>query len=274
MRDPQPGRGTLEVSYIGGRTAVTRAQAFSPLKLLSPRRRGPAAWIYTSSMGGGLVAGDRIDMEVRVGPRARCVITTQSSTKVYKNPSNARCGQRLRATVCEDALLVLAPDAVTCFAGASYQQQQRIDLEPGSSLVVVDWLTSGRRARGECWSFSGFQSRLDVYLGPEHLLADSLRLDPNDGPLQAPHRLGRFHCLATVVVIGEPLREAIDRLLEQHARQPIQCNAPLIDAASQIRHGAILRILGTTTEQVACYQRDKLCFLTKFLGDTPWARKW
>jgi urease accessory protein len=225
-------------------------------------------------MGGGLVAGDQIDIDVRVGPRARCVITTQSSTKVYKNPANAQCGQRLRATVCEDALLVLAPDPVTCFAGASYKQQQRIELERGGSLVVVDWLTSGRRARGECWSFSGFRSRLDVFLGPEHLLADSLCLDPNDGPIEAPHRLGRFHCLATVVVIGELLCEAIERLLEQIARQPIRRNAPLINSASRIRHGAILRILGTTTEQVACYQREKLCFLANLLGDTPWARKW
>ena len=51
-----PGHGTLELQKVAGRTVVTRSQASSPLKLLTPRRRHPAAWVYTSTFGGGMVA--------------------------------------------------------------------------------------------------------------------------------------------------------------------------------------------------------------------------
>ncbi|CAN0060109.1 unnamed protein product [Discosporangium mesarthrocarpum] len=35
-------------------------------------------------------------------------------------------------------------------------------MEQGSSLVLVDWLTSGRMSRGEGWSFSSMESRNEV----------------------------------------------------------------------------------------------------------------
>ena len=274
MEKPQQGRGILEVSCVEGRSAITRAQAVNPLKLLTPRRREAAAWVYASTFGGGLVAGDEVDLEVKIGPRATCVIGTQSYTKVYKNPEKLPCGQRLRATVSEDALLVLAPDPVTCFAGATYHQQQRFDVHPDGALVVVDWLTSGRRARGECWAFSQYCSKMDVYLGPGHVFADRLLLDSVDGPLEAPYRMGRFHCLAVVILIGERLGDEIQRLLRQVNQQPAKPGSQIIESASPIRHGAVLRIMGTETEQVAQHLQKHLCFLDKFLGDTPWARKW
>lgn len=274
MSETQPGRGVLELSFIAGRTNVTRARATSPLKLLAPRRRGPAAWVYTSTYGGGLVAGDEIDIDIRVGPKAICVIGTQSSTKVYRNPTGLPSRQMVRATVAEGATLVLAPDPVTCFAGATYEQQQRFYLHPGGALVMIDWLTSGRRARGERWAFSRYRSRLDVYFGQEHLLADALLLHPGDGPLESPYRLGRFNCLALVVLLGEPLAEASRLLVEHVSGQPLGRGSPIIDAASPIRHGAVLRILGETAEQVGRRLKDKLCFVSEFLGESPWARKW
>lgn len=270
----QLGHGVLEVSWVNGRSAITRAQAANPLNLLTPRRRETAAWVYTSTFGGGLVAGDEIDLEVKIGPRATCVINTQSFTKVYKNPEKLPCSQRLRATVSEHALLVLAPDPITCFAGATYKQQQRFDVQPDGALVVVDFLTSGRRARGECWQFSQYCSQLDVYLGQEHVLADRLLLDSVDGPLKAPYRMGRFHCLAVVVLIGKRLGEEKQRLLEQVNKQPVKRESQIIEAASPIPHGVVLRIVGMATEQVTQHLQEKLRFLEKFLGDTPWARKW
>jgi urease accessory protein len=248
--------------------------ATSPLKLLIPRRPGPAAWVYTSTYGGGLVAGDEIDLQVRLGPQAAGVMSTQSSTKVYKNPVGQPCRQTIRATVEEGALLVLAPDPITCYAGARYEQRQQIQLHRGGNIVVVDWLTSGRRARAERWAFSRYQSRLDVDLDQERVLTDALLLDPADGPLDSPFRLGRFHCLAVVVLIGDRLEEASRNLLERVGEKPIDRRARLIDSASPIRQGVVLRVLGETTELVARYLSVALSFLGEFLGETPWARKW
>ncbi|CAN0333704.1 unnamed protein product, partial [Ectocarpus sp. 8 AP-2014] len=41
-------------------------------------------------------------------------------------------------------------------------QHQRFLLEHDSSLVLVDWLTSGRMSRGEGWAFNRLESRNEV----------------------------------------------------------------------------------------------------------------
>lgn len=73
-------------------------------------------------------------------------IKTQGSTKVFKClPASEGCSQHITATVAKDALLVLVPDPVTCFDDSKYQQIMIFKLHADASLVVVDWLTSGRK---------------------------------------------------------------------------------------------------------------------------------
>jgi urease accessory protein len=239
-----------------------------------PRRRGAAASVYVSTYGGGLVAGDEIDLQVRIGKWATALLGTQAATKVFRSPGQIPCRQNLRGSVADGGLLVLAPDPVTCFAEACYEQFQCIRLTGSGSLVLVDWLTSGRRARGECWAFSRYRSRLQVYHNGELILADALLLDPADGPLDSPFRLGRFHCLAMIVLIGEQLAAAVEDQLGRIAAKPVQVRARLIDTASRVPHGIVLRVIGETTESVAQYLSQALAFLKGVLGEVPWARKW
>ncbi len=221
-----------------------------------------------------MVAGDEIDLRVQIGPRAIGVLGTQASTKVYRNVSQSPCRQTLTASVADGGLLVLVPDPLTCFAQARYEQSQSIRLRGSGSLVLVDWLTSGRRARGECWAFSRYRSRLEIHRNDELLLADALLLDPADGPLDSPFRLGRFHCLAMLVLIGEQLALARKELMDRIDAKPIQPHARLLDVASRVPHGIVLRVIGETTESVAQYLSQALSFLNEFLGEGLWARKW
>ena len=274
LRDRSAGKGILELSFVAGRTEVTRSYAASPLRFLVPRRRGKPAWVYIGTYGGGLVAGDEIDVRLRVGRQAIGVVGTQASTKVYRSPCHTPCRQTLRASVADGGLLVLSPDPLTCFSDARYEQAQSIRLQGSGSLALVDWLTSGRRARGESWAMSRYCSRLEVFRDGELILADALRLDPEDGPLDSPFRLGRFHCLATIVLIGEQLTAAIADLLGRVAAKTVQGQSPLVDMASPISHGMVMRVIGETTEMVARYLADALSFLSGLLGEGPWARKW
>ena len=61
-------RGHLAFRQSGAVTAVETAFAESPLRLLTPRNHGSAAWAYTSTLGGGLVDGDRLELDLSVGP--------------------------------------------------------------------------------------------------------------------------------------------------------------------------------------------------------------
>jgi len=267
------GSGFLGVDVVSGQSAATSVWATSPLKILTPRPRGPSVWACLGSFGGGLVAGDEIEVTLRLGARARCFLSTQASTKVYRNPNARPCGHRLRAELGPGSLLALSPDPVQAFKGSRYCQQQEFLLAPGSSLVLVDSLSSGRAACGERWSFSRFHSRNEVFLGSKRVVLDSLLLDPQDGPLTSPFRMGRFNCLATVLLIGELLQNACSRLLEEFGSEPVVGRPQLVASASSIENGALLRLAGESVEQVASEIRRHLAVLADLLEDDPWSRK-
>lgn len=268
------GSAQLVVKIVSGQSTVTSACAKTPLKLLTPRSRGQSVWAYTSSFGGGFVAGDETQLDLRIHQDARCFLGTQSSTKVYRNLLRRACGHVTEATLEDNALLVFAPDPVQPFANSRYEQRQTFQLGTGASLVLVDWFSSGRSARGERWAFDRFQSRNVVFRSGERIFMDSLRLDSAAEPVTSPHRTGRFNCFALLLLIGEPLKPAAARLLETISTRPVERTAPLITSASPVREGAILRVAGESVEQVGQELHHHLQFVSALLGDDPWARKW
>lgn len=266
------GRGSIEVcAGPDGRSVVSRAFAASPLRLLTPRNHGRAAWIYTSSFGGGLVDGDRVELDVEVHAGASAYLSTQASTKVYRSARGT--ATRMYARVAASGSLVVMPDPVVCFAGARYTQVQRFDVSARSRLIVVDWLSSGRAASGERWRFDEYVSRLQVHVDGRLVMHDALALRAEDGPLDA--RLGRFDVLALAVVIGDDLRATSSAIVEQAGRAPVTRRDDLLVAAAAVgTSGCLLRIAGRSVEHVGHVLREYLAIVPSMLGDNPWARKW
>ena len=271
-----PGRGSLAVERVAGASAVTGARAAAPLKLLVPRPRGPAAWAYAATYGGGLVAGDTIDIDVSVGPGAAALVGTQASTKVYAGEGRP-ASQSLHARIAEGALLALLPDPVCPFADAVYHQHQRIDLAEGASLALIDMLTSGRAARGERWRFASYRSTTEVHLGGQLALRDALHLEDTPGSSIAD-RMDRFHALAAVLLLGPalaaPAAALLDRLSGRLSGAPAPLRARLYTAASPVPGGALLRIAGEDPEEVVAFARRALAPLAERLGEDPWSRKY
>jgi urease accessory protein len=267
------GSAGLSVNMVAGQSAVTDAWCVSPLKVLASCPRGHAVSAYLSTFGGGIVAGDQTSLALRVGAGARCFLTTQASTKVYRNPAQKPCSHELSAHLGGDSLLVVAPEPVQSFADSSYQQSQTFFLRSGASLVLLDWFSSGRAARGERWSFQRLQSRNEIFIDGERRLLDSVLLDRAHGAIDGSHRLGRFNCVGMIVILGPQLRDDAGSLLEFVGSQPVERRSKLIYSASPIRDGVIVRIAGEQQEEVARYIYQSLGFVSRLLHDDPWTRK-
>jgi urease accessory protein len=245
--------------------------AVSPLRFLMPANHGDAAWIFTSTYGGGLVGGDSISIRVTVGDGARAFVSTQASTKVYRSPAGAEV--EVQAHIASNGQLVVIPDPVVCFADSRYRQAQRIDIADSGSVVLVDWISSGRRAAGERWAFNEYVSRTTVRYGGRLVVYDSLALRETDGDLAA--RMGRFDVLAMVVMVGAVMRSHAARITEQvHGGPVVRQPDELLAASSFGEIGCIVRIAGRSVEQVGGRMRQLLGFVPRLLGDDPWSRKW
>jgi len=260
----------LAFARVGARTAGIRLCARTPLKLLTPRHAGEAAWGCLSSHGGGLLNGDDVAIAVEVGAGASAALVTQASTKIYPGRPGSR--QTLTATVAAGGLLVAAPDPVVCYKGARYVQRQEFDLARGANLAVVDWLTSGRAACGERWAFDGYDSRLTLRRSGRETLLDATRLDAAAGPL--PERLGRFDVIALALATGPRFAAGAKRLLAQIAARPAPRRAPLVISAAPVgEDGVLLRLGAQLFEDAAAELRRAFDFVWRELGDDPWGSR-
>jgi urease accessory protein len=266
------GHGLIELQQVAGKTAITQCQANSPLKLLTPKSPGSNAWIFTSTYGGGLVGGDSIELELRAGADTRCLLTTQASTKIYRS-ENLKCRQALHAKLESKAVLISIPDPIACFTGADFEQEQRFDLAGDASLLMLDWFTSGRKARGERWAFRRFASSTEMRVENETVFRDVLLLDPLDGPIDGAMRMGIVDCFATAVLLGPAMAGISKSLLEQVAAQPFRNVESVMFSASEMNGGAVLRIAGTELETVGRWLKRLVGSVKSVLGQDPWMRK-
>ncbi|KAL4923322.1 urease accessory protein UreD [Aspergillus undulatus] len=211
-RQPQLGVGQLEVHAFCGFSSISTLSSTYPLKLVSPPCRpvNPAALAFMMSYGGGLVAGDSVDLKVTVESQARLALLTQGSTKVYRTPSRSICSrQKLTVGLEDDAALLLLPDPLQPFKDSAYKQCQTFHIQSSSSLTRNDvWALpdpnkgTGRKllirdslALGDASSLPGFGDEMDdlgvfgtlILRGPvfrtlgEFFLAEFSRL-PRIGP--------------------------------------------------------------------------------------------
>ncbi|HET6439245.1 MAG TPA: urease accessory protein UreD [Anaeromyxobacter sp.] len=267
-----PGAGRVKVEEVEGASALVGCAASSPLQLLSPRPRGRAVWVVAASHGGGLVAGDRTELHLSVGPGATACLGTQAETKVYRagTSGGARCG--LYAEVGSGGLLVLLPDPVSPYAGSRYEQIQRFELEAGSSLALLDAVTSGRAARGERWALESYRSRNEVRVGRELVLSDALHLEAAEGP-PLSHRLAGVELFATVVLLGPRVCHAGRAILAELDETPASSEASVLAVASPVADGILLRLAARSMEAGLSALRARLAFLADPLGGDPLLRR-
>src|SRR2546426_11954667 len=124
--DPEPARvgrdGTLALALErrDGATVLGACRYRLPLQVLSPMALDdPAAVVSVLNPTGGLVGGDRLTIDVTIGPAAHGCLTTPSATKVYRT-AGAAAGQRGANRLRARALLGGGPPHPNPFAGPGF----------------------------------------------------------------------------------------------------------------------------------------------------------
>jgi len=277
--------GNVVCRWVDGRgTLAVGLEATNPLKFLTLQGEAPGVlWVYGLSFGGGLVCEDFIRIQLAVEPRARVVFTTQASTKVYrmKRAGVSETKQFLNASVASDAMLLVLPDPVVCFADARYRQHQVLDLAQSASLLFVDTVTCGRMANGEVWDFESYTSHLFVRREHQLIWRESLELSNLGEGLSVRERMADYKASTTVLIIGPRMAPAAESVLRTVSQMEIgrKMSAPqLLMSASQLEGvedpAVVLRMAAYTTMQLEDGLRQLLASpLRDILGEDPFERK-
>ncbi len=267
------GAGSLGVKLVDGASSVVVAEATDPLKLLVSTPRGFCTWAFTTTYGGGLLAGDRIDLRLAVAAGARLFLGTQASTKIYRSPAGIAAEQRVRLEAGPGALVVSLPDPVTPFADAVHRQEQDLTVDGETGLVWLDGITAGRAARDERWRFTSHASRLRLRVDGVVRVLDALLLDSAVAPL-AP-RLGRFGAQATLLVGGGMLRDLAAKIHARIAAEPLPAPGAglLCTTAPLAGWGVLVRLAAPERETLDRQVRRLLGDLRPFIDDAPWERR-
>ncbi|KAL1737109.1 UreD urease accessory protein-domain-containing protein [Schizophyllum commune] len=295
MAKLEAGTGRICLSLLDSSAVFSELSATYPLKLLSPRTSPPnVAVVYILSYGGGLVGGDRVSLSVAVERGAVLVLLSQGSTKVFKVRPGVRLAkvhtdttspitvQNFTFTVADRSCLFLLPDPVTCFRAASYNQIQTYHLARDASLIVLDWVTSGRKTLGEDWLFARYYSINEIFVEGRRVARDAMLLEEEPEDPRVPRRtlaerLAPYSCYAMLLLFGPATQEVVKDLEEQYVKITVfKRGAPddllwslsLVDSG----RGAVVRVAGKETETVKHWLKDALRRLENVVGPDVYQR--
>ncbi len=134
---PRLFEGVADVSFErrDGETVLVGLHQKPPLRVLFPRTDDPLPLAVLVNTAGGLVGGDRMATEVKVGAGAAVTVTAQAAEKVYRS-LGAETVVNNRLVAHEGAWLEWLPQETIVFDGARLRRRMRIDLSADARVLA------------------------------------------------------------------------------------------------------------------------------------------
>lgn len=159
---------------------VTRLGAwrhFGPLLVQRPfYPEGAPCHVYVLHPPGGIVAGDRLELDIQLEPGSHALLTMPGASKFYRSIGpTARLVQRFHLGA--DSTLEWLPQDSIFFSGARASLDSRFTLETGARLLAWETLCLGRPVMSERFDHGALDSRLHIELPDEVGLHERLRVE-------------------------------------------------------------------------------------------------
>ena len=243
-----------------GETRLADLYQRDPCRVLFPDSEPgepPQAVLVTTS--GGVAGGDRLRMEVAVGPGAQAVVATQAAEKIYRAaPGSDPCRIDVAVTVETGAILDWLPQETIVFQGARLVRRTVAEVAAGASLLGCEMVVLGRGASGERFASGLLLDSWSVRRAGRLAWTDTLRVE---GETPDGAGFGTANALATVIGVWdtpEPHFERARALLDDagQARRDVRAGVTLVNGI------LIARLLGEAT----AVRTAVIAFLTTFRG--------
>ncbi|CRI65208.1 Urease accessory protein UreD [Thiocapsa sp. KS1] len=228
------GRLELEIAARAGRSRVVGKRQLGPLTIQRPfYPEGLPCHLYLLHPPGGVVGGDRLELEIQVAGGAHALVTAPGATKFYRSAGSlGRQTQRL--VVAPGGVLEWFPHENIFFPGASVRLHTQIELSGDARFIGREIQCLGRPAIRERFGAGRAEIGMTVLRDARPLLIDRLRV-AGASSLDGLAGLRGFPVCATFIASGaatDALAAARHRLSEA-AGYPV--GATLIDDLLLVR---------------------------------------
>lgn len=228
---------------------VTELHSEAPLLLRLTHPKGPEPWagaapgparVCIAAGAAGPVGGDRLRLDVHVGPRSTLVLSDISATLLLPGAGGERSATCTRVTVDEGGTFIWTPEPVIAARGSHHTNDVAIDLAEGARLLIRDELLLGRHAEEP----GTIHQWVRVQYGGRPLYHQDLDLGPQAPQGRSPAVAGPHPAVGSVLIVDPAWEQGGPRaraLADQLAVLPLNGPGALISALApdtlSLRHG-------------------------------------
>lgn len=240
----------LGVAFVDGQSRLSDRHEAGAFRFRFPRAHGRPPEAVLVNVAGGLAGGDRVGIDIHVGPGATLSLASAAAERIYR--SDGAATELVNSVhVGAGSQLVWLPQETILYDGAAVRRHFSVALEATSKAVIGEMLYFGRAAAGEIVTQAALHDRWRFRRADRLILADDLRLDlgaPDD--LRHPAALGGSAAVATLVLAMPEPQDLLDGL---RARIP---DAPGVEMGSTLVDGLVL--LRAASNDAASMRRTML----------------
>ena len=264
MRSGAVGKsGLLRLGFeqVGDRTVLADLESRTPYlaqrALHCDQDLPDLAWLFVITTAGCVLQGDRMTLEIALGPGARAHVTTQSATKVHSMDANYALQTQV-ITLDDDAYLEFLPDPLIPHRHARYASDTRITIAPTATLLYSEIVQPGRKHHhpDECFGATVLSLATTAVRPDGRLLfAEKLLLEPARRPMRQTGVMDAFDVFGNVILCTPADKAA---RIHDIVGADVDLDNGLAYGACRLPNdaGLIFKVLGRETAQVKAKVRD------------------
>ena len=233
-----------------GKTQIAEYFATPPFKVMTlpayadSWKNGLSAMQMSSSPG--LLAGDRVDIQITLEKSTALSLNTQAFTRVQTMNEGDFAEQNTLIQLAEKSRLFYLPHPLVLHKNSALKQKTLINMQPESTLIYGEIVAIGRVVNDERFEFQLVQENGKV----KPLMLDCIQWLPAKMNLTALSQMEGFSHQGSLVYINLQKTSAEIKQIAQQLQQQ-ETDKSLLLGISQLNEGGlIVRVLGHRAEQI------------------------
>jgi urease accessory protein len=237
---------------------LDRRSPYTAQRALYPDEGLPdQAWLFMITTTGCVLQGDRLALDVTLGPAARAHMTTQSATKIHSMDANYAA--QTQAFRLEDgAYLEFLPEPLIPHRRCRFLSDTRISIAPTATLLHSEIVQPGRKHHHPDEFFGATLLSLSMAAerpGGQTLFTEKLLIEPARRPIRQTGVMDSFDVLGNVFLIT-PIDNAERVLARVDADVDLQGGVAYGACRLPNEAGLVFKVLGRETAQVKAKVRE------------------